>query len=85
MTWLTLLFRVGAVLYVIYVLKDSSLLERPRLWLIGKSLFMHGLLTCQYCLAFWASLFVFLLPIQAAGVLAIACIAAVLYGRLFDG
>ena len=85
MTWLILLFRVGAILYVIYVLKDSHLLDKPRMWLINRSLFFAQLLTCQYCLAFWASLFVFLLPVQAAGILALAFIAAVLYGGLFYG
>jgi hypothetical protein len=43
---------------VTFLICDSALLERPRLWLCRWDL-LRGLLSCYFCTGFWVSLFVF--------------------------
>ena len=44
-----------------FAIKETGLLNRPRIWIIGLHPFFYELLSCWYCTGFWAGLLTYLL------------------------
>lgn len=42
-----------------HILVKGSIFETPRNWLIVKSRFMEGILTCHQCCGFWVGMLVY--------------------------
>jgi len=41
------------------LMRDASIFDTPRNWLIGKGTFLADLLPCGYCLSVWAAAIIF--------------------------
>ena len=44
-----------------FLIKESSILSRPRNWVLLKSTFIAELMLCWFCSGFWSALLVYLL------------------------
>lgn len=54
---MTLLYLALATFYTTFLMVEADILDRPRKWLAGRSLFFLSLLSCEKCSAFWAGVF----------------------------
>lgn len=52
---------IFAIIGVAYGIQQSTLLARPRSWLMMHSSFFVRLLSCPFCVGFYSGLFVYLL------------------------
>ena len=46
---------------ITFIAKQSILFDKPRIWLIRKSVFFYYLFECWFCTGYWAGLIVYLL------------------------
>lgn len=50
---------------ITFIVKESILLDKPRIWLIRQSPFFYHLFSCWLCTGFWGGLFIYLLYFQS--------------------
>jgi uncharacterized membrane protein len=57
----SLLLTVAVMYGITFGIKDAKLFSRPRQWLADRSLFLHELLSCAYCVGFHSGWLTYLL------------------------
>ena len=53
-----------AIIGITYSIKEASLLDRPRIWLISKHPFFGNLIGCPFCVGFYSGLITYLLQFK---------------------
>ena len=74
---------LSAAIGLTFILKYGFILNVPRNWLKGKSVYLKELLSCSQCLGFWSGLGVyFLAGFMTAGFSLSLCLFSVFFGFL---